>query len=47
MNELEILKNEIDELKKKNQRVEADKAWKTSIVRKVLIAILTYIVIVL
>ncbi len=42
-----MLKNEIEELKKRNQRVEADKAWETSTARKVLISILTYIVIVL
>lgn len=47
MNELEILKNEIEEIKKRNNRVELDKAWETSLARKLLIAIFTYIVIVL
>ena len=47
MDELEQLKNEIIEIKKRNERVEADKAWETSLFRKVLVAISTYIVIVL
>jgi len=47
MDELQQLKNEIKEIKERNARVEADKAWETSLFRKVLIAILTYIVIVL
>jgi len=47
MDEIENLKNEIDALKKRNARVDADKAWETSGARKVLIAVLTYIVIVL
>jgi len=47
MDELQQLKNEIIEIKKRNIRVEADKAWETSLFRKVLVAILTYIVIVL
>lgn len=47
MDELQQLKSEIIEIKKRNARVEADKAWETSLFRKVLVAILTYIVIVL
>lgn len=47
MDEIQKLKNEIEELKKRNQRVEADKAWEISGARKVLVAILTYIVIVI
>ncbi len=47
MDELEQLKNEIREIKERNARVEADKAWETSLFRKILVAILTYIVIVL
>jgi hypothetical protein len=39
------LETEIKNIKKRNQRVEADKAWETSITRKLLIFILTYIVI--
>jgi hypothetical protein len=47
MDEIQQLKNEIAEIKKRNARVEADKAWETSLFRKVLVAILTYAVIVL
>jgi preprotein translocase subunit SecF len=47
MEELQELKNEIEKIKERNARVEADKAWETSFSRKVLIAVLTYIVIVL
>ena len=47
MEELEQIKKDIAEIKKRNARVELDKAWETSLFRKVLIAILTYIVIVL
>ncbi|MBU0981523.1 hypothetical protein KKC94_02415 [Patescibacteria group bacterium] len=42
---LESLQKEIDEIKARNKKVEADKAWETSIVRKVLVMGLTYIVI--
>ena len=38
---------EVKEIKERNKRVEADKAWETSVVRKVLIAVFTYIIIVL
>ena len=47
MDEIQKLKNEIEELKKRNQRVDADKAWETSGARKILIVVLTNIVIVL
>jgi len=47
MDELQELKNEIEKIKERNARVEADKAWETSLFRKVLIAVLTYIVITL
>jgi len=47
MDELQELKNEIEKIKERNARVEADKAWETSLFRKILIAVLTYIVIVL
>ncbi len=42
---LEKLQQEIQKLKQRNQKVEADKAWETSNQRKLLIIILTYIVI--
>ncbi|MFA6534605.1 MAG: hypothetical protein WCT37_05615 [Patescibacteria group bacterium] len=46
MTSLEELQLEIEAIKKRNQRVEADKAWETSWTRKVVILVLTYIVIV-
>lgn len=47
MENLEQLKIEIEIIKNRNKKVESDKAWETSLSRKVLIAILTYFVIVL
>lgn len=41
------LEQEIAEIKERNVRVEKDKEWETSWFRKILIAILTYIVVVL
>lgn len=41
------VKEEIEKIKQRNKRVEADKAWETSLTRKILIAIATYIVIAL
>ena len=38
---------EIQEIKDRNKRVELDKAWETSWVRKLCICILTYIVVVI
>ena len=37
----------LDEIKKRNRRVEADKAWETSTFRRILIAVITYALIVL
>jgi hypothetical protein len=42
-----MLKKEIEKIKERNKRVEADKAWEISKTRKVIIAILTYLVVVL
>jgi len=42
---LNSLKNEIELIKKRNQRVEADKAWETSKTRIVLISVMTYLII--
>ena len=39
------LESEINQLKNRNKKVEADKAWETSWTRKILIAVLTYFVI--
>ena len=47
MDELQQLKSEIAQIKERNARVEADKAWETSATRKILVALLTYIVIVI
>lgn len=44
---LEQLQSEIDALKSRNKKVEADKAWETSWTRKGLVLILTYAVMVL
>jgi hypothetical protein len=40
------LDQDIRQIKERNQRVEADKAWETSAVRVASIAIITYIVVV-
>ncbi len=47
MDKLQKLEQEIDHIKERNARVEADKAWEVSLFRKVVIAVLTYLVIVL
>lgn len=39
------IEKEIQNIKKRNQKVEKDKAWETSITRRVCIMILTYIVV--
>ncbi len=41
------IEKEIDEIKKRNRRVEKDKEWETSWTRRICIAILTYIVVVI
>lgn len=46
MQTLEELEKEIEEIKKRNLRVEADKAWETSAARKCAILVLTYVVMV-
>lgn len=47
MDEIQEIKSEIEKIKQRNERVEADKAWETSLARKILIAVLTYAVIVI
>lgn len=44
---VEELQTEIEEIKKRNQKVEMEKAWETSGVRKITIALFTYVVVVL
>ena len=47
MTTVEELQSQIDEIKNRNKKVESDKAWETSVFRKVIISVFTYIVIVL
>ncbi len=47
MTSLESLNKEVELIKERNRRVEADKAWETSWTRRIIIMILTYLVIVL
>ncbi|MFA5000925.1 MAG: hypothetical protein WC531_01715 [Candidatus Paceibacterota bacterium] len=44
---LEELQLEVEEIKKRNERVAGDKTWETSWTRKFIVLILTYIVIVI
>lgn len=41
------LEEEIEKIKERNRKVELDKAWETSLIRKLCICILTYIVVVI
>lgn len=45
MDKIEQLEKEIDRIKTRNAAVESDKAWETSGLRKVIIALTTYILI--
>ncbi|MDD4785194.1 MAG: hypothetical protein PHH12_01945 [Candidatus Shapirobacteria bacterium] len=47
MDNFKQLSQEIEKIKNRNLKVEIDKAWEISFSRKILIAILTYFVIVL
>ena len=40
------VEKEIKAIKERNKRVELDKAWETSIVRRICIMVLTYIVVI-
>lgn len=42
-NKIKDLEEKISEIEKRNVRVESDKLWETSLIRKVLIIIMTYI----
>ena len=42
-NDIKELEKRISDIEKRNKRVEADKAWETSTLRKMLIIVLTYI----
>lgn len=37
------LEEKIEKIEKRNKRVEGDKAWETSLLRKILIILLTYV----
>lgn len=41
--ELKELEKRITDIEKRNKKVEGDKAWETSTLRKILIVVLTYI----
>ncbi len=45
--ENEMIEQEINAIKERNKKVEADKTWETSWTRRICIAILTYFVVVL
>lgn len=45
MKDIEEIKKEIDLIKERNKKVEANKAWETSYTRKIGVASLTYLVI--
>ncbi|MFA6918380.1 MAG: hypothetical protein WC285_06190 [Candidatus Gracilibacteria bacterium] len=45
--QLKQLEQEIQAIKSRNRKVEADKAWELSLTRKILVAVLTYFVIVI
>ncbi len=44
---INILEEEIENIKLRNLKVEADKSWETSLFRKILVAIITYIIVVI
>ncbi len=46
-NKMTDLEKEIQQIQERNKRVELDKAWETSTFRKIVVAVLTYFVIVL
>ena len=41
------LEKQLNEIKKRNQRVELDKKWETSYTRKIFIMLITYFVVVI
>jgi len=44
---IDRLEKELEKIKWRNQKVEADKAWETSLLRKILVAIITYTIVVI
>lgn len=47
MTEIEKIKGEIEKIKARNKRVERDKTWETSVVRRIAVAVATYVVVLL
>lgn len=45
MTSLQSLENEINKIKERNIKVESEKAWETSWTRRIIVALLTYLVI--
>lgn len=45
--EIKKLQEEVKKIEERNHKVELDKAWETSFLRRILICILTYIVVVI
>lgn len=43
MSTLKSLQKEIEQIKKRNQKVELDKAWETSLTRRLLLIVFTYL----
>lgn len=43
MTTLEVLQKEVEQIKRRNERVEIDKAWETSWIRKLFLILFTYI----
>jgi len=44
---IDLLEKELEKIKWRNQKVEADKAWETSCSRKILVAIIIYTIVVI
>ena len=44
--EIKELEDEIEKIKQRNHKVELDKKWETSLIRRLCICILTYIVVI-
>ena len=44
---MEEIKKEIQEIKDRNKRVEQDKKWETSLIRRLCICILTYVIVII
>lgn len=47
MDKLDLLEKRVAEIEKRNRKVETDKAWETSLMRKLLLIFFTYVAIAL